>query len=253
MEDHASPGPPLAGALLTLAGIILAAAFVLTIGPLNRAVSAAISGDAAEVRHQVSDLGIGGPLIILALQLIHAVAFYPAELIDAAAGFAYGFFGGFLLVQAGWVISGLLSYGIGHWAGRPLLHRLLGSERFERIEAMVERGGVTLLLTMRLAADRPLQPRLHRRRDRPGAASGASPGRPRSATRRSPRSAVYLGTKLEGFSFKDPTVLLGIGGLLALIGAAHWLLPRRRGSEAPGADPGEPQAVSLSRSCCRES
>ncbi len=240
MEDHASPGPPLAGALLTLAGIILAAAFVLTIGPLNRAVSAAISGDAAEVRHQVSDLGFGGPLIILALQLIHAVAFYPAELIDAAAGFAYGFFGGFLLVQAGWVISGLLSYGIGHWAGRPLLHRLLGSERFERIEAMVERGGVTLLLTMRLVPIVPFS------------LVSTAAGTARvpvwrftwtTAVGYAPITAisVYLGTKLEGFSFKDPTVLLGIGGLLALIGAAHWLLPRRRGSEAPDADPGEPQ------------
>jgi uncharacterized membrane protein YdjX (TVP38/TMEM64 family) len=39
--------------------------------------------------------------------------------------------------------------------------------------------------------------------------------------------AVYLGTKLESFSFRDPTVLLGIGGLLALIGVAHWLRPRR--------------------------
>ncbi len=238
MEEHASPGPPLAGALLTLAGVVLAAAIVLTVGPLNRAVSAAISGDAAEVRNQVSDLGIGGPLIIVALQLVHAVVFYPAELIDAAAGFAYGFFGGFLLVQAGWILSGLLSYAIGLWAGRPLLHRVLGTERFERIEAMIERGGVTLLLTMRLVPIVPFSlvstaagtARVPLWRFTWTTAVGYAP---------ITAIAVYLGTKLEGFSFKDPTVLLGIGGLLALIGAAHWLLPRRGEPKAPGAEPGE--------------
>ncbi len=227
MEDHASPGPPLAGVLITLAGVALAAVIVLTVHPLNQAVGAAISGDTKEVRNQVEDLGFGGPLIILALQMIHAVVFYPAELIDAAAGFAYGFLGGFVLVQTGWVLSGLLSYGIGNWAGRPLLHRLLGTERFERIEAMIERGGVTLLLTMRLLPIVPFS------------LVSTAAGTARvpvwrftwtTAVGYAPITAisVYLGTKLENFSFEDPTVLLGIGGLLALIGVAHWLVPRRR-------------------------
>lgn len=225
MEEDATPGPPLAGALLTLAGIVLTAAIVLTVGPLNRAVGAAISGDAAEVRHQVSDLGLGGPLIIIALQLVHAVVFYPAELIDAAGGFAYGFFWGFLLLQTGWVLSGLLCYGIGQWAGRPLLHRLLGGDRFERIEAMIERGGVTLLLTMRLLPIVPFSlisiaagtARVPLWRYTWTTAVGYAP---------ITAIAVYLGTRLESFSFEDPTVLLGIGGLLALIGVAHWLARR---------------------------
>jgi uncharacterized membrane protein YdjX (TVP38/TMEM64 family) len=227
VEEDSSPGPPLAGALLTIAGVVLAAGIVLTIHPLNRAVLAAISGDTAEVRDQISELGLGGPLIILALQLIHAVVFYPAELIDAAAGFAYGFVGGFVLVQSGWVLSGLLSYAIGHWAGRPLLHRLLGSERFERIEAMVERGGVTLLLTMRLLPIVPFSlvstaagtARVPLWRFTWTTAVGYAP---------ITAIAVYLGTRLENFSFEDPTVLLGIGAMLALIGVAHWLAPRRK-------------------------
>jgi uncharacterized membrane protein YdjX (TVP38/TMEM64 family) len=225
VERDASPGPPLAGALLTLAGVGLAAAIVLAVHPLREAVSASISGDTAEVRRQVSDLGLAGPLIILALQMIHAVVFYPAELIDAAGGFAYGFFWGFLLLQTGWVISGLLSYGIGQWAGRPLLHRLLGAERFERIEAMIERGGVTLLLTMRLLPIVPFS------------LISTAAGTARvpvwrfiwtTAAGYAPITAisVYLGTRLESFSFEDPTVLLGIGGMLALIGVAHWLARR---------------------------
>lgn len=227
MEDDAREGPPLAGVLITLAGVALAAVVVLTVHPLNHAVGAAISGDTDEVRRQVDELGVAGPLIILALQLIHAVVFYPAEIIDAAAGFAYGFLGGFVLVQAGWVLSGLLCYAIGHWAGRPLLHRLLGAERFERIERMIERGGVTLLLAMRLVPIVPFSL----------VSSAAGAARVpvwrfvwTTAVGYIPITAisVYLGTRLEDFSFEDPTVLLGIGGLLALIGVAHWLVPRRR-------------------------
>jgi uncharacterized membrane protein YdjX (TVP38/TMEM64 family) len=227
VDDDASPGPPLAGVLITLAGVALAAVVVLTVHPLNHAVSAAIAGDTGEVRRQVKELGVTGPLIILALQMIHAVVIYPAEIIDAAAGFAYGFLGGFVLVQAGWVVSGLLSYGIGHWAGRPVLHRLLGAERFERIERMIERGGVTLLLTMRLVPIVPFS--------LVSTAAGAARVPVwrftwTTAVGYIPITAisVYLGTRLENFSFEDPTVLIGIGGLLALVGLAHWLVPRGR-------------------------
>ena len=59
---------------------------------LHEAVVAAIHGDTAEVRHQIDNLGIGGPLLIVALALIHSVVFYPAEIVNAAAGFVYGFF-----------------------------------------------------------------------------------------------------------------------------------------------------------------
>ena len=106
---------------------------------------------------------------------------------------------------------------------------------------MIERGGVTLLLTMRLLPIVPFSlisiaagtARVPLWRYTWTTAVGYAP---------ITAIAVYLGTKLEGFSFEDPTVLLGIGGLLALIGVAHWLLPRR-GEQAAGetkglADPG---------------
>ncbi len=65
---------------------------------------------------------------------------------------------------------GLLCYAVGRSVARPLLDRWFGAERFERIEAMIERGGVTLLIGAAPDPDRPLQPRLLRRRRRPGAA-----------------------------------------------------------------------------------
>ena len=50
-------------------------------------------------------LGVAGPLLIVALALIHAVVFYPAEIVDAAAGFVYGFFPALTLMMFGWLLS----------------------------------------------------------------------------------------------------------------------------------------------------
>ncbi len=225
MKADSSHRPPLPGVLVTLAGIALAAVLVLAVHPLNNAVSAAIAGDSGEVRRQIDALGAWGPVVILALQMIHVVVWYPAEIVDAAAGFAYGFLGGFVLVQVGWVASGLIAYAVGLHAGRPLIHRFVGVERFDRVEAMAERGGVTLLLTMRLIPIIPFS------------LFSAAAGAARvpvwrftwtTAVGYIPITAisVYLGTKLEGFSITDPLVLGPILGLLALVLAAHWLVPR---------------------------
>ncbi len=125
---------------ITAAGIVLMAVLVLLIPPLRDAFSAAIQGDTAEVREQIEDLGVGGPLLILGLALIHAVVFYPAEIIDAAAGFVYGFFPALALMMVGWLLSGLICFAIGRSVARPLLDRWLGVERFARIEKTIERG-----------------------------------------------------------------------------------------------------------------
>ncbi|MFN8161654.1 MAG: TVP38/TMEM64 family protein [Solirubrobacterales bacterium] len=224
-------GTPWAGVLVTLAGIAVAALVVWLVHPLHDAVSAAVHGDTAEVRRQIDALGAWGPIVIFGLQVIHVVVWYPAEIVDAAAGFAYGFWWGLLLVQFGWVVSGLIAYAIGLVAGRPLIHRFYGVRRFERIEAMVERGGVALLLTMRLVPIVPFS------------LFSAAAGTARvpvwrftwtTAVGYVPITAisVYLGTKLESLSLADPFVLAAIAGLVGLVVAAHWLVPRGR---SPGA------------------
>src|SRR5690606_21597336 len=131
---------------VTLAGILLLAGLVAAIPALREAFTAALSGDSDEVRREIDGLGAWGPLLILALTLIHAVAFYPAEIVDAAAGFAFGFLPALALTMVGWTASGIIAWAIGRSVARPLLDRWLGAERFEGIEARIERGGATLLL-----------------------------------------------------------------------------------------------------------
>jgi uncharacterized membrane protein YdjX (TVP38/TMEM64 family) len=225
-----SPKPSLAAVAVTLAGLVLLAALVLAIPELRDAFEAAVRGDTAEVRSDVKDLGVAGPLLILALALIHAVVFYPAEIVDAAAGFVYGFFPALALMMLGWLASGLFCFAVGRSVARPLLDRWFGTERFERTEAAIERGGVTLLLAVRLLPIVPFSLVSY--------AAGAA---------RVPlwrfawttvvgylpitTLAVYFGTRLEGLSLTDPLVLGSAAALLGLLGVGHWVL--RRGSGTP--------------------
>jgi uncharacterized membrane protein YdjX (TVP38/TMEM64 family) len=142
--------PPLAEIGITLAGVALLAGLVFAIPQLHEAALAAIHGETDKVRSEIASLGVAGPLLIIALALIHAVVFYPAEIVDAAAGLAYGFLPALLLMMVAWLLSALVCFFVGRSVARPLLDRWFGAERFERIEARIERGGAKALIAVRL-------------------------------------------------------------------------------------------------------
>jgi uncharacterized membrane protein YdjX (TVP38/TMEM64 family) len=225
MQGVDSPRPSLAAVLVTLAGIAMLAAMVLAIPELREAFEAAVRGDSAEVRSSAKDLGVAGPLLILALTLIHTVVFYPAEIVDAAAGFVYGFLPALALMMLGWLLSGLLCYAVGHSVARPLLDRWFGTARFERMEKAIERGGATLLLAVRLIPIVPFSLVSY-------AAGAARVPLWRYAWTTLvgylPITAlsVYFGTRLEGLSLTDPLVLGSAAALLALLFAGHWAMQR---------------------------
>jgi uncharacterized membrane protein YdjX (TVP38/TMEM64 family) len=225
-DGRARPRVPLLEIGVTLAGVALLAGLVLAVPALHDAFVAAIHGETDEVRRQVDELGIAGPLLMIALTLIHAVVFFPAEIVDAAAGFAYGFFPALALTMFGWLLSGLLCFAVGRSVARPLLDRWLGAERFERIEAMIERGGVTLLIAVRLIPILPFSLVSY-------AAGAANVPTWRfiwtTAIGYLPITAlaVYFGTKLEGLQLTDPLVLGTAAGLLILLFAGHWAIRRQ--------------------------
>jgi uncharacterized membrane protein YdjX (TVP38/TMEM64 family) len=142
--------PPLLEIGITLAGVALLAGLVFAVPALHEASLAAIHGETDKVQSEIASLGLAGPLLILALTLIHAVVFYPAEIVDAAAGLAYGFLPALVLMMFGWVLSGLACFFVGRSVARPLLDRWFGSERFERVEARIDRGGAKALIAARL-------------------------------------------------------------------------------------------------------
>ncbi|HSS33390.1 MAG TPA: VTT domain-containing protein [Solirubrobacterales bacterium] len=234
MEDRAKrkrPRLPWLEIGATLVGIALLAALVLGIPALRHALEAAVQGDTSEVRHQIDELGAAGPLLIIALTLLHTIVIYPAEIVNAAAGFAYGFFPAIALVTVGWIGSALLCYWVGTRVARPLLDRWFGLERFERFEAMIERGGVTLLLALRLIPIVPFS--------LVGYAAGAARVplwrftwttvvgyMPITAI------AVYFGTRLEGMKLTDPLVIGSVVALLGLLLLGNWIVRRQAASSA---------------------
>lgn len=224
--DTSATRPPLLAIGVTFTGLALLAALVLIVPELQRAFEAVLEGNSAAVREQIEGLGFAGPLLIVGLTLIHAAVFYPAEIVDAAAGFVYGFAPALALVMFGWLLSGLLCYGVGRSVARPLLDRWLGRGRFERTEAAIERGGASLLIALRLIPVLPFSLVCY--------AAGAArvpPWRfvwttvlgylPITAL------AVYFGTRLEGLSITDPLVLGSAAALLALLGVGHRIARAR--------------------------
>ncbi len=222
-DNEARPG--WAGVAITLAGVAIAALIVLAVPDLRDAVSAAIRGDTEELRSEVDSLGATGTLIVFALGLIHTVVFYPAEILDTAAGFAYGFWPGLALVMAAWLTSALIAYWIGAHAARPILYKLIGEDRFRRGERLVERGGLTFLLGIRLMPIVPFSAVCY-----VCGAAGVPLGRYMwtTAVGYLPITAVfvYLGTQLEELSPTDPLLLIGAAVVALLVASTVWLGPK---------------------------
>jgi uncharacterized membrane protein YdjX (TVP38/TMEM64 family) len=219
--------PSLIAVVTTLAGAALLAILVMTVPALHDLALAAIHGEGDEVRNQVDDLGAAGPLLIFGLTLLHMVILFPAEIVSAAAGFAYGFVPGVALMTICWLVSGLVSYAIGRSVARPLLDRWFGVKRFERAEAAIERGGATLLLAARVLPIMPISLVSYAA----GAArvpvwrfawTSALGYLPITAI------AVYFGTRLEGLSITSPLVFGVAGAFLLLLLAGHFIARRSR-------------------------
>jgi len=232
LEEAERARPSLFAVAATLAGAGLLAVLIFTVPALHDLALAAIHGESDEVRTQVDSLGAAGPLLIFGLTLLHMVVLFPAEMVSAAAGFAYGFGPGLVLMTACWLISGIVSYAIGRSVARPLLDRWFGEARFERTEAAIERGGATLLLAARVLPIMPISLVSYAA----GAArvpvwrfawTSAIGYLPITAI------AVYFGTRLEGLSLTDPLVFGVAGAFLLLLFVGHRIA--RRGRDEDGA------------------
>jgi uncharacterized membrane protein YdjX (TVP38/TMEM64 family) len=230
-EPAARAGPPLIGVAFTLAGIGLLVVLIALVEPLRIGIGNAVQGDTASLREEIRDLDFGGVLIVLGLALAHAVIWYPAEILDAAAGYVYGFWLAMPLIMFGWLVNAVVAYWIGRHAARPVLYRFVRQDRFQRLERIAEEGGVTLLLGMRLIPIIPFSLFSI-------VAGAAHVAMPRflwtTAVGYIPITAlfVYLGSQLEELSPTDPILWIGAIVMIALL-----LLTRRLRRMLAGAEP----------------
>ena len=236
---HSGPpgGGTWTGVAVTVGGILIGVAVALLVPSLHDAVGDAIHGNTEEVRHDLGD-SAAGPLLVLWLSLVHVIVWYPAEILDAAAGYVFGFGVGFPLVMGCWIVSALASYAVGRHFARPLLYRVAGEDRFLRAEDLINRGGAVALIGIRLIPIMPFS------------LMGYVCGAARvpvvrfiwtTAVGYAPITAyfTYLGSRLEGFSAEDPILWIGGAALLLCMLGIRYLLPRsarvREGARKPEA------------------
>ncbi len=216
----------------TLVTLVIAALVIWLVAPLREVAGLALRGDASGLRGQLRDLDAWGVAVLLAVMIAHAVIWYPAEILTAAAGFVYGFALALPIVVGGWLLSALATYAMGRYAGRPLLHRIAGERRFRAAQRTIDRGGAPVLLAARLVPVIPFS--------LTGYVAGAAhvPLWRFSWTTVAgflPMTlvVVFLGSRLEELSLTDPLLYLALApiGLLAL--AARPVARRMR---APAED-----------------
>lgn len=222
-EHHLIAPPPRIAIVAGIGLVVLLALLVLTVQPLRDAAGDALSGDTEALRENLKELGFGGVLLVLGLAAAHAIVWYPAEILNAAAGFVYGFWPALGLVMVGWMINGAICHQVGRHAARPALNKFLGDDRLYRWEKAVERGGVFLLLVIRIVPIIPFS------------AISYVMGSAHVPFWRFmwttfvgyiPLTAlfVYLGTKLEELSPTDPTIWIGVAVLIAMLLTSRWVI-----------------------------
>jgi uncharacterized membrane protein YdjX (TVP38/TMEM64 family) len=200
----------------TLGAILAGAILVLLIEPLRAAVGDAIRGDTEALRTELRSLPLDGVAVLYAVIMVHTVVWYPAEIVNLAGGFVYGFWLALLLVHAGWVAQGMVSWLVGREVARPMLRRVIGARRFDEAERLIEDGGVTLLLALRLIPVVPFSLTSY-------VAGAARVPLWRftwtTAVGYLPLTAlfIYLGSELDSLSPTDPLLLGGAVLLVALI------------------------------------
>jgi uncharacterized membrane protein YdjX (TVP38/TMEM64 family) len=201
--------------LLGALGLAVAGLVVLAVHPLREAVGYAFHGDVHGLRTQLRGLGAAGAALLVGLILLHAVIFFPAEIVNATAGLAFGFWVAFPIVLISWVASGLIAYWLGRIAGRPLAVRLAGEKRVASAEGLIDRSGAPALLLSRLVPFVPFS------------LVGYLAGAARVPLWRYTwttlvgvmpitAAATYLGHALDDLSASDPLLWVAVGVIVVL-------------------------------------
>jgi uncharacterized membrane protein YdjX (TVP38/TMEM64 family) len=128
---------------------------------------------------------------------------------------------------------------VGRHFARPLLYRVAGEKRFQRLERMINRGGVLVLLAVRLIPIMPFS------------LMGYVCGAARVPLWRFLWTTVvgyaaltayftYVGSRLEGFSAEDPILWIGGGAIILGLAAVRFLLPHLGEHDEPRSREPEP-------------
>jgi uncharacterized membrane protein YdjX (TVP38/TMEM64 family) len=213
---------------IVVAAILVGLGIIFAVPPMRHAFDLCLHGDFAGLRTYIKSLGTGGLALIIGLMLMHALIYYPTELVTATTAFVYGWLPGLAIAMGGWLLSALLSYLIGRLLAGPLLRSLLGA-RYRRFEQAIDGGGTQLLLGYRLI---PVVPFSFM-----GYASGAVGTNLWTFSWTTvvgflplTIAVTYLGSRAQSLSLTNPIVWAAVVLLLGLVLAERRISRRGRGA-----------------------
>jgi hypothetical protein len=114
MATTDAPPPPASGAAtqparprrwvqltLVAATVTVGLGIIVAVPWLRHSFVLCLHGDFAGLRVYIKHLGAWGLVLLIGLMLMHAVIYYPTELVTATAGFVYGWLPGLAIVTVG--------------------------------------------------------------------------------------------------------------------------------------------------------
>ncbi len=90
------------------------------------------------------------PVVLIICMIAHTLVPLPAELLAVAAGMMLGSLWGFVTIWVGALLGAYLGFFLARVFGQPLLQRLAGHERLQRLQDWMDQTDVPLLLAVRL-------------------------------------------------------------------------------------------------------
>jgi uncharacterized membrane protein YdjX (TVP38/TMEM64 family) len=142
-DPQGTPPPPKRRHIVRLAlfAAVLAALFYLT--AIERVI------DVAYVRGLIESTGALAPLVYVAVSSVLGALLVPGPLLAGGSGFLFGPVLGTFVTLGATVGSALISSIAGRRAGRESARALLGQERADRIDRVIERGGLWAVVGQR--------------------------------------------------------------------------------------------------------
>jgi uncharacterized membrane protein YdjX (TVP38/TMEM64 family) len=105
--------------------------------------------DIGAVRSAVADTGLAAPLVYVVVSAVLGSIFVPGPLLAAGSGVLFGPVLGTFVTLGATVGTATIASLLGRRAGRDSARALLGTERADRIDALIERGGLWAVVGQR--------------------------------------------------------------------------------------------------------
>ena len=105
--------------------------------------------DVEDVRHAVAATGPAAPLIYVVASAVLGAVFVPGPILAAGSGVLFGPILGTFVTLGAAIGTAIITSVIGRRAGRQSARALLGTDRADRLDAQIERGGLWAVVGQR--------------------------------------------------------------------------------------------------------